>query len=73
MYVGCVSGAIQKEDYLSIIERAGFHNIHIQKEKRISLPEETINQYLSTDQAAEFSKGKTGIYSVTVYAEKPES
>ena len=73
MYVGCVSGAIQKEDYLSIIERAGFHNVHVQKEKRISLPEEIINQYLSSDQAAEFSKGNTGIYSVTVYAEKPES
>jgi len=73
MYVGCVSGAIQKADYLSIIAKAGFHNVHIQKEKRISLPAEIINQYLSTDDAAEFSKGNTGIYSVTVYAEKPES
>jgi len=73
MYVGCVSGAIQKEDYLSIIEKAGFHNVQIQKEKRISLPEEIINQYLSADDASEFTKGNTGIYSVTVYGEKPES
>ena len=73
MYVGCVSGAIQKDSYLSIIESAGFRNIRVQKEKRISLPEETINQYLTTDQATEFSKGKTGIYSITVYAEKPEN
>ena len=73
MYVGCVSGAIQKDSYLSIIESAGFRNIRVQKEKRISLPEETINQYLTADQATEFSKGKTGIYSITVYAEKPEN
>ena len=73
MYVGCVSGAIQKDSYLSIIESAGFGNIRVQKEKRISLPEETINQYLTADQATEFNKGKRGIFSVTVYAEKPES
>lgn len=73
MYVGCVSGAIQKDNYLSIIERAGFSNIIIQKEKRISLPQEAINQYLTADQATEFNKGKTGIYSITVYAEKPEN
>jgi len=73
MYVGCVSGAIQKDNYLSIIERTGFRNIQVQKQKRISLPEETINQYLTADQATEFNKGKTGIYSVTVYAEKPEN
>jgi arsenite methyltransferase len=72
MYVGCVSGAIQKAEYLSIIEKAGFDNIRIQKEKRISLPEEILNQYLSQDQLNEFNKGNTGIYSITVYAEKPE-
>src|SRR5687768_13685877 len=71
MYVGCVSGAIQKEQYLSIIEKAGFDNIHIQKEKRISLPVEILNQYLSTDQIIEFNNGKRGIYSITVYGEKP--
>ncbi len=73
MYVGCVAGAIQKGSYLSIIESAGFRNIRLQKEKRISLPEETVNQYLTAAQATEFNKGKTGIFSITVYAEKPES
>ena len=33
MYVGCVSGAIQKDNYLSIIENAGFRNIQVQKAK----------------------------------------
>ncbi len=73
MYAGCVSGAIQKEEYLAIIEKAGFINIKIQKEKKISLPEEILNQYLSNDEIKDFQHGKTGIFSITVYAEKPET
>src|SRR6478735_1570693 len=34
MYVGCVAGAIQKDEYLKIIGDAGFKEIKIQKEKR---------------------------------------
>ena len=70
MYAGCVSGAIQKDEYLSIIQRAGFTNITVQKEKRITLPEEILKDYLSPQQIEDFTKGQTGIFSVTVYAEK---
>lgn len=73
MYAGCVSGAIQKEEYLAIIKKAGFDNITIQKEKRIKLPDVILKDYLSTDQIDEFKTGKTGIFSITVYAEKPEN
>lgn len=72
MYAGCVSGAIQKADYLSIIEKAGFKNISIQKEKRINLPDEILGDYLNTEEIAKFKAGTTGIFSVTVYAEKAE-
>lgn len=73
MYAGCVSGAIQKDEYLSIIEKAGFANITVQKEKRIVLPDEILNNYLSSEQVEEFKKGRTGIFSITVYADKPEA
>src|SRR5690606_1956894 len=33
MYAGCVSGAIQKEEYFGYIRKAGFENITLQKEK----------------------------------------
>lgn len=33
MYAGCVSGAIQLDEYLAIIKNAGFSNITVQKEK----------------------------------------
>jgi arsenite methyltransferase len=71
MYAGCVSGAIQKDEYLWIIKKAGFTNITVQKEKRITLPEEILKDYLSPHQIQDFTTGITGIFSVTVYAEKP--
>jgi SAM-dependent methyltransferase len=71
MYAGCVSGAIQKDEYLTIIKEAGFKEIKIQKEKSIDLPKEILNEYLSEGEIDDFKKGKSGIFSITVYAEKP--
>lgn len=73
MYAGCVSGAIQKMEYLSIIKEAGFNKIDIQKEKRITLPDEILKEYLSPKEMEDFKIGNTGIFSITVYAEKPEA
>lgn len=73
MYAGCVSGAIQKDEYLSIIKEAGFTSISVQKEKRITLPDEILKEYLSAEAMENFKGGNTGIFSVTVYAEKPEA
>ena len=38
--------------------------------KRINLPDEILIDYLSGDDLNEFKKGKSGIFSITVYAEK---
>lgn len=71
MYAGCVSGAIQKEDYLKMIDINGFTNITIQKEKAIIVPDDILKNYLSEEQIAEFKNSNTGIFSITVYVEKP--
>lgn len=71
LYAGCVSGAIQKSEYLSIIEEAGFKNIVLQKDKTINIPDDILSNYLSAEEIAEYKKGKTRIASITVYAEKP--
>lgn len=73
MYAGCISGAIQKEEYLSIIHNSGFLNITVQKEKQIAVPDEILCQYLTTEEMHDFKSGKTGIFSITVYGEKPAS
>jgi len=71
MYAGCVSGAIQMEDYLDIIENAGFKNIDIQKMKVIKIPDEILQNYLSSTDLEKFRQSETGIMSITVFAQKP--
>lgn len=71
MYAGCVAGAIQKEEYLGMIETTGFKATTIQKEKPIVVPDDILGQYLNTAGIAAFKASGTGIFSITVYAEKP--
>ena len=71
LYAGCVSGAIQKSEYLGIIKEAGFKNIILQKDKTIVIPDEILAGYLSAEEIVEYKNGKTRITSITVYAEKP--
>ena len=71
MYAGCVSGAIQKQVYLELIESNGFKNIQVQKSKPIIIPDDILSKYLTEAQIQEVKSGKFGIFSITVYAEKP--
>lgn len=71
MYAGCVAGAIQKDEYLGYINKSGFVNVEIQKEKIIEIPDDILSKYLSKDKIMAFKNGTTGIFSITVYAEKP--
>jgi arsenite methyltransferase len=71
MYASCVSGAIQKELYLDMIRENGFTNILVQKEKPISIPDDILKNYLTDTEVQQFKESDTGIFSITVYAEKP--
>lgn len=71
MYAGCVSGAIQKEEYLQLINNSGFVNVVLLKEKAIIVPDDILKDYLNEAEIAAFKASGTGIFSVTVYAEKP--
>ncbi len=70
MYAGCVAGAIQKTEYLQIIKDIGFVNLKVQKEKPIVIPNDILEKYLSLEETKAFNNGGTGIFSITVYAEK---
>ncbi len=70
MYAGCVAGAIQRTDYLGCIQAAGFTNITVQKEKTIEIPDDILERYLDPAALNAFKQGSTGIFSITVYAEK---
>ena len=71
MYAGCVSGAIQKEEYLDFIQKADFENVTLQKEKPVFIPDDILSKYLSTEEILTFRSGETGILSITVFASKP--
>lgn len=71
LYAGCVAGAIQLDEYLNIIHETGFQNVTLQKQKPILLPDELLLQYLTAEEIKAFVSAGTGIFSVTVYAEKP--
>ncbi|HOS16119.1 MAG TPA: arsenite methyltransferase, partial [Bacteroidales bacterium] len=70
MYAGCVSGAIQTDDYLSIMGKAGLKNISIQKTKAIDIPDDILLKYISEKEILSFKQSQNGIFSITVYAEK---
>jgi arsenite methyltransferase len=70
MYAGCVAGAIQKQAYLELININGFQHVIIQKEKPIIIPDDILGNYLSAEEIKQFKNSGTGIYSVTVFAEK---
>ncbi|MES2702427.1 MAG: arsenite methyltransferase [Bacteroidota bacterium] len=72
MYAGCVSGAIQKEEYLGLIKETGFESITLQKEKEIIIPDDILGNYLSAEEIKAFRESSTGIYSITVFARKPD-
>ncbi|HYD22992.1 MAG TPA: arsenite methyltransferase [Flavipsychrobacter sp.] len=72
MYAGCVSGAIQKDDYLGLIKEAGFESVTVQKEKAIHIPDDILGNYMSAEEIAAFRKSNVGIYSITVFARKPD-
>ncbi len=71
MYAGCVAGAIQKEQYIGLITQNKFANITIQKEKAIIIPDDILSGYLTADEIAAFKNSENGIYSITVFGEKP--
>jgi arsenite methyltransferase len=71
MYAGCVSGAVQKDEYIDMVKGTGFINTIILKEKEVVVPEETILSLISKTEMEDLKKKQVGIFSITVYAEKP--
>jgi ubiquinone/menaquinone biosynthesis C-methylase UbiE len=70
LYAGCVGGAIQKSAYLEMISQSGFKNILVQKNRKLELPDELLLKHISKEELRAFHMLDTGIYSITVYAEK---
>jgi arsenite methyltransferase len=72
MYAGCVAGAIQKDEYLRLLEVSGFQEVSVVKDRETPLPNEFLLQYLSLEELRTMKKDRVGIYSITVVGEKPK-
>jgi ubiquinone/menaquinone biosynthesis C-methylase UbiE len=70
MYAGCVSGAIEMQDYLDIIQEAGFQSVTVHKQKEVQLPQEILQKYLNEEEIRQFNQKEIGIFSITVAGEK---
>jgi len=70
MYAGCVSGAIEMQEYLDIIRETGFQSVTVHKQKEVQLPQEILQKYLTEEEIRQFNQKEIGIFSITVAAEK---
>ena len=70
MYAGCISGAVEQDEYLEIIKNAGFSNIQIHKKKEIVIPDDTLLSRMSSAEIDAFRHSDSGIFSITVTAKK---
>lgn len=66
MYVGCVSGALEKDEYLSIISSRGFQKVTLHKQSEIVIPDSVLENSLTHEEIKSFRDGGTGIFSITV-------
>ncbi|MFO7613148.1 MAG: hypothetical protein R6W71_00745, partial [Bacteroidales bacterium] len=71
LMAGCVAGAMDYDEYIRLIEKMGFINITLHKEKEIFLPDEVLSPFLSPDEVIAFRSSGTGIFSITISGEKP--
>lgn len=70
LYAGCVSGALQKADYMQIIHDSGFSSVEIKEERINDVPDDFLRRYVSEETIAAYRNSKAGIFSITVVGSK---
>lgn len=66
LYAGCVSGALDKSEYISIIKSAGFTNISVKNERGVLLSDELLLKYLDKNEIESFRSSGAGVLSITL-------
>lgn len=67
LYVGCVAGALPKEEYLEAAAAAGFVDVRILEERKLSIPDALIREHLEPGNAG---NPDIGVLSLTVTGRK---
>jgi len=76
-YAGCIAGAIRKEEYLRLMEAAGFRDVHVVQENRFGIGDTEIDAY-ARSVAGNFNvppeavrEAAKSVFSVQVFGKKP--
>ena len=70
LYSGCVSGAMQKDDYLAVIDAAGFEDVEVKAAKEIVLPDAVILEAAGEEGLAAWRDRAVRILSLTITGHK---
>ncbi len=70
LYAGCITGAIDQDEYLDIINETGFKDIEIKRIQSTPLPDSLLEKYLNSEEIRSFKNNVQGMFSVTVSAKK---
>ena len=71
LYVGCVAGALGRDEYIGIIRGAGFSGIEIKSSKTLDLPDEILLGYIDAAAVARYRSSGASVLSITVVGERP--
>lgn len=72
MYAGCVAGALDEQDYMNLLRKAGFENVEVVREHTIDLHEDLLRAVATEEEILGFRTGSS-IVSITVRGDKPEN
>jgi SAM-dependent methyltransferase len=73
LYVGCVAGALSREDYMGIIRKTGFTAVEAKSSKRLDLPDEYLLKHIGAEELAAYRASGSAVLSITVVAERPRT
>jgi ubiquinone/menaquinone biosynthesis C-methylase UbiE len=71
LYAGCVSGAIDRDEYVQLLREASFQEVSIRKERAYDLTDEYLAETLSAEQINAFRGSGSAVLSITVTGRKP--
>lgn len=71
LYAGCVSGAILKSDYLSIIQNSGFTDVKVFSETNKTFSKDVLKQFLTEEEFSKVEVEEISVLSITVTGRKP--
>ena len=70
LYAGCVTGAMNENEYIGLIKENGFVDVEIRKSKEIKIPDSMLEIALSRQEIDSFKNSFNGIFSITVTGRK---